>query len=110
MHFPDGHPILANPYPTLLLGYAIASSATRTRRPPRERLQTPLHSQTNEAQATEQSALEQDAPDVEDDIVLANEESHTTINDHSYSQTSSGCQMVFLMETPFKIIIKSITA
>ena len=43
-------------------------------------------------------------------MTLVNEQSHTAINDHSYSQTSSGCQMVFLMETPFKIIIKSITA
>ena len=97
MHFPDGHPTLANPYPTLLLGYATASSATKTRKPPRERLPTPLHSQTNETQATEQSAPEQDAPVVEDDILLVNEQSHTAINDHWYSQTSSGCLTSRLM-------------
>ena len=97
MHFPDGHPTLANPYPTLLLGYATASSATKTRKPPRERLPTPLHSQTNKTQATEQSAPEQYAPVVEDDILLVNEQSHTAINYHWYSQTSSGCQTSRLM-------------
>ena len=41
---------------------------------------------------TEQDAPEQDTPVVEDDIILVNEQSHTAINDHSYSQTSSGGQ------------------
>ena len=50
-----------------------------------------------EQDAPEQSAPEQDAPVVEDDILLANEESHTAINDHSYSQTSNGCQTSRLM-------------
>ena len=99
LHFPDDHPILENPYPTLLLGYATASSATRNRKPPKERLPTPSHSQTNETQATEQynetQAREQyapqDPPVVEDDIeTVCIEESHLV--DHSYSHTSSGCQ------------------
>ena len=50
-----------------------------------------------EQDAPEQDAPEQDAPVVEDDIGLVNEESHTAVNNHWYSQTSSGCQTSRLM-------------
>ena len=48
LHFPDGHPTLANPYPTLLLGYATASSATRTRKPPSKRKASNSITQSNQ--------------------------------------------------------------